>query len=316
MTVNLEKFCSQCGMSLVPLDIPYLSKECESCHKTAYYVRHDVESGGIKIEKGESFTIPKGFIQLSLDPTLRGKLFRPGLPFLLNRMFHSSSPKLPEDISDCTSSLKELSEKIVDESELLEGLDLEDEEDGNRAYEILKANNHSREWHAMSMGVFSDIAKEAMKEKDAQKAAWAGYMLGTTRGLTLVTEHLFENTLWQGYLANQVVYEAAAASMKTPGEAEAIRKLEPLFRRIDEATLHAWVESGLPIGPRIGIKNLPEEILVPLAKWHLASLQKKKEGEGKAKNTSRAEWEYRVKWLALGISAAGLVVAAIKLLGG
>ena len=62
MTVNLEKFCSQCGMSLVPLDIPYLSKECESCHKIAYYVRHDVESGGIKIEKGESFTIPKGFI--------------------------------------------------------------------------------------------------------------------------------------------------------------------------------------------------------------------------------------------------------------
>lgn len=314
MTDTLEKFCSECGVSLVPLDVPHLSRECEKCSKTAYYVRHDEENGGIKIEDGERFTIPKDFIQISLDPASRGKLFRPGLPFLLNQIFHSNSPRLPENINECISSIKDWSEKVVNESELIKELNLEDEKEGKEAFKILKNNSNSRDWHAFNMGVFSGIAAEAMEENDSQKATWAGYMMGTTRGLTLVTESLFENTLWQGYLANQVVYEAAAAAMQTPGEAEAIRKLEPLFRRLDEATLHAWVESGLPIGPRIKVNNLPEEILIPLAKWHLASLQKKKDEEAKEKTTSREEWEYRLKWLALGI--AGVGIGALKLLVG
>lgn len=77
MTNGVDKFCGKCGVSLVPLNVPYLSRKCEKCNKTAYYVRYDKEDGGIKIEKGENFTIPKDYIQMSLDPSSRGKLFRP-----------------------------------------------------------------------------------------------------------------------------------------------------------------------------------------------------------------------------------------------
>ena len=145
--------------------------------------------------------------------------------------------------------------------------------------------------------------------------AWAGYMLGTVRGLTIVTEPLFEQTLWRGYLANQVVYEAAAAASQTPGEAEAIKRLQPLFRKLDEATLHAWVDSKLPIGPRIGVKELPEEIVSALAKWHLASLQRDREQALRKPAERRAEWELRLKWLTFGLALAGGIVSALKFFG-
>ncbi len=140
-------------------------------------------------------------------------------------------------------------------------------------------------------------------------------MLGTTRGLTIVTEPLFEQTLWRGYLANQVVYEAAAAASQTPAEAESIKQLEPLFRKLDEVTLHTWVESGLQIGPRIGVKRLPEEILAALAKWHLASFQREREQARLAASERRATWELRIKWMTLGLTTAGVIFTALKLFG-
>ena len=242
-------------------------------------------------------------------------MFRSGLPFYLKQLFIADHPKDENEIIDCANRKKEDATSILESSESLQEYDLDDDEDCKKAYEKITEKQYSREWYAMAMGTYSTIVKDAIDEENSKKAAWAGYMLGTTRGLTLVSERLFENTLWRGYLANQVVYEVTAAAMQTPGEAEAIKKLEPLFRKIDEATLHAWIESNLPIGPRIGVKQLPEQILLPLAKWHLASLQKEKEEIVNNKKEYRADNELKIKWLALGISAAGGVFGVLKVLG-
>lgn len=309
-----DKFCSKCGISLAPIDKPYLSKKCDECEKTAYYVRYS-KGGGIKIEDGENFTIPGNFFQLSLDPSSNGKLFRTVLPFFLKQLFIGGHPKDRDEILDYANQKKEVASEILEKSHILQDYNLNNEEDSKKAYKVLEKNQFSREWHATTMGAFSKVVKESIDEGDSKKAAWAGYMLGTTRGLTLVTEDTFENTLWRGYLANQVVYEAAAAAVQNPGEAEAIKKLETLFRKLDEATLHAWVESNLPIGPRIGVTKLPEEILVPLAKWHLASLQKEKASLTTDREEKRADNEMKIKWLALGVSATGVLFGALKIFG-
>lgn len=313
-----ENFCSKCGISLVPLEKPYLSRKCGECEKIGYYIRYS-EGGGIKIEDGESFTIPGKFFQLSLDPSSNGKLFRTGLPIYLEKLFIGEHPKDENEIVEYAIKEKEVATEILEKSQFLQDYNLNNEQDCKKAYKEIEKKQFSREWHATTMGTFSTVVQEAINEENAKKAAWAGYMLGTTRSLTLVTEKTFENTLWRGYLANQVVYEAATAAMQTPGEAEAIKKLESLFRKLDEATLHAWVESNLPIGPRIGVQQLPEEILLPLAKWHLASLQKEKEELAHNKKEQRADKELKIKWLTLGISAAsvlfGLIFGALKVLG-
>lgn len=314
-STSIERYCAQCGRSLIPLDVPHLSAECADCGKTIHFVRTAPDGTGIQVEKGERFTIPAGFIQLSLDPASRGKLFRPGLSFLLKQFFIGNYPKEPKDFVSFAKILNDEADAILKNSERLKGLDLDKEVDAKAAIEKLKEDQESRDWHAMIMGAFSQSVTEAIEKKDALSAAWSGYMLGIVRGLTIVTEPLFEQTLWRGYLANQVVYEAAAAATQTPGEAEAIKRLEPLFRKLDEATLHTWVESKLPIGPRIGVKGLPEEILSALAKWHLASFQREREQAIRNASERRANWELRLKWMTFGLAVAGAIFSGLKLVG-
>lgn len=314
-SICLERYCAQCGRSLIPLNVPHLSAECEDCGKTVHFVRTAPDGTGIQVQKGERFTIPAGFIQISLDPASRGKLFRPGLSFLLKQFFVGNHPKEPIDFISFANALNDDADIILKGSERLKGFDLENEDDVKAAIEKLKEDQESRDWHAMTMGALSQTVTEAIAKNDSLSAGWSGYMLGTVRGLTIVTEPLFEQTLWRGYLANQVVYEAAAAASQTPGEAEAIKRLEPLFRKLDEATLHTWVESKLPIGPRIGVMGLPEEILAALSKWHLASFQREREQGIRNTSERRADWELRLKWLTFGLALAGAIFSGMKLVG-
>src|SRR5690606_28823553 len=141
-------------------------------------------------------------------------------------------------------------------SEHLKDLDLDSEYGSNRALEILQEKKETRDWHGLLLGAFVQMAQDSLQSGDALKAAWATYHATAAHSMTVILESTFEQTLWRGYLANQVVYEAASAASQTPGEVEALRELEPLFQRLDESTLHAWVESGRPVGPRIGVKSL------------------------------------------------------------
>lgn len=311
----VERFCGYCARSLVPLEAPHLSSDCTKCGRTAYYVRHDPETGGIKVEAGERFTIPAGFIQLSLEPNSRGKLFRPGLPFLLKQFFLSAHPRSKADVPEFLKSLEAEADAILKASPLLKDLDLDNDSDAQKGWERIREKTDGREFHAASLGSFVKVSEEALEQNDALQAAWAAYMAGTVRGLTIVTEPLFEQTLWRGYLANDVVYEAISAASRTPAEAEAMKKLAPLFQKLDEMTLHAWVESKLPIGPRIGVKNLPEELLTALAKWHLSSFQRQREDLVRAKAESRATLEMRLKWLSFGLAIPTAIIAILKFAG-
>lgn len=312
---NVERYCAQCGRSLIPLDVPHLSTECTECGKTVHFVRVAPNGTGIKIEKGERFTIPAGFIQISLNPNSRGKLFRPGLSFLLKQLFLGNHPTEPQNFVSFAKSVNDEADAILKSSERLKGLDLDKEGDAKTAIERLEEDQQSRDWHAMTMGAFCQSVTKAIDKQDALSSAWSAYMLGTVRGLTIVTEPLFEQTLWRGYLANQVVYEAAAAAAQTPGEAEAIKRLEPFFQKLDEAILHTWVESKLPIGPRIGVKGLPEEILFALAKWHLASFQREREQTQRNASERRANWELRLKWMTFGLGVASVIFSGLKFVG-
>ncbi|MEN3952276.1 hypothetical protein [Iodidimonas sp. SYSU 1G8] len=311
-TNKTDRFCSDCGLSLIPLPSPHISKNCETCNRQIFFTR--INKDGIKVEKGERLTIPSGFIRLSLDPSDGGKLFRPGLSFLIKKMFLSGHPKNGEELDGFLRLVTEDTDNHLSNLPELSGLDLKIEEDANKAFKILEDKSNSS-YYRVVQASFAEIVKKFVGASDATNAAWAGYMLGTFRGLSLVSEPLFEQTLWRGYLANQIVYEAAAAAAQTPAEAEAIKKLEPLFRRLDEATLFIWIESNLPIGPRLGVKSLPEEVLRSLAKWHLASYQREREGIARTAVEKRAERELKIKWISAGVAVTTCVFGALKAVG-
>lgn len=320
-----DRFCPKCGKSCVPLNVPYLSKECGECGRTIHFLRQAPE-GGIAVEAGERLSIPAGFITFSLDPASRGKLFRPGLKFLLDQLFMGAHPNDAEAIVAFAQELDKGSDAYLAKCEKLLGLDLSKEVDAGKAIKVLEEDKVSRDWHMLMQGIFSAALLESVEKNDPGRAAWTGYMLGTVRGLTIVTEPVFEQTLWRGYLAGQVVYEAAVAASSTPAEAEAIRKLQPLFQKIDEATLHAWVESGLPIGPRIGVKSLPESLIAALAKFQLTTIQRERDEARLAVRDRRDDArldaanqleknKLRATWLGVGITAATAVGTAFKVAG-
>lgn len=320
-----ENYCPKCGKSCVPLDVPYLSKDCGDCGRTIHFVRNAPE-GGISVEAGERLTIPGGFMTFSLDPASRGKLFRPGLKFLLDQMFMGVHPMGPEDIVEFARELDKTSDEYLAKCEKLIGFDLSTEVDTFKAIKALEEDKGSRDWHMLMQSLFSAALIEAVKNSDTGRAAWAGYMLGCARGLTIVTEPIFEQTLWRGYLAGQVVYEAAVAASSTPAEAEAVRKLQPLFQNLDEATLHAWVESRLPIGPRIGIKSLPESLIAALAKFQLTTIQRERDDARLAVLDRREDArlnainilegnKLRATWLGIGVAAATALGTAFKAAG-
>lgn len=319
-----EKFCPQCGRSTVPLAVPYLSAECDKCPRTVHFVRHGPNGEGIEVKAGERFTIPQGFIKLSLEPSPGGKLFRSGLPFLLNQFFVGRHPT-EENILSFVDELETEFDALLAKSEAAQGLDLSNEEHATKLVEQLRQKNTSLDWYILSCALFCGGVKWSLENNKPQRAAWAGYMLGTFRGLTIVSEPLFEETLWRGYLANDVVFEAAAAAgNKSPAEIEALKKLQPLFGGFDEATLHALVDSGLPIGPKINVKSVPEELLRALAKHQLATRERErqelKQAEKEAKEEERLkrkdrreERELRIKWAAAGAAAVGALVGIATL---
>jgi hypothetical protein len=310
-----ERFCSTCGLSLLPLDRPHVARQCTKCGKTVHVTEPGEGGKGIQVRAGDRFIIPAGFLKLSLDPGAGGRLFRHGVAFLVKQMVYAGMPESKDDLPKLLKHYKDTADAILTNSELLRGLDLETQSGADKAFEILHGKQDTREWHALLLGAFGEMVADAIPSGDAEKAAWAMYNAATAHAMTVVTESIFEQTLWRGYLANQVVYEAASAASQTPGEAEAIRELQPLFQRLDEATLHTWVESGLPIGPRIGVRSLPEPIVLALAKFHLAGFQRKREDERRAADEKRFVRELRVKWTSVGVAAGGAVAAALKALG-
>jgi len=319
-----ERYCPLCGKSTQPLDVPHVSKDCSDCGRTIYFVRPGDDGHGIKVEAGERFTIPAGFIKLSLQPTPNAKLTRAGIPFLVNQFFAGSTPT-EHSIVEFVSNLEQEFDAYIDACPKAQGRDWKTEEDGVELCRLFGEDKLSRDWHMFSASMFCSGVKWSIDAKNASRAAWAGYMLGTMRGLSIVSEPLFEETLWRGYLANEVVYEAAAAAgSRSSAEIEALRKLQPLFAQFDEATLTALVDSGVPIGPKIGVKSLPEELLRALAKHQIVTLERTRQDAKNAelaqldeerhrRQEKRQDLELRVKWAGFGAAAAMVVVSAIAL---
>jgi hypothetical protein len=238
------------------------------------YLLEAGEGGSIQIREGDRFTIPAGFIKISLSSTSTGVLFRPGLKFLLKQLFYSGQPRDVNDIPQLLERYQKVADHILEQSELLKDTDIDSEAGASKAWDLLQKNTDTREWYALLLGTFVKILEESIAGNDQGKAVWAMYHAATAHAMTVAAEGMFEQTLWRGYLANRVVYEAAVAASRTPAEAEAIKKLEPAFAGLDERTLYAWVHSGESIGPKLGVKLLSEGLLKALANWHLSLFER------------------------------------------
>lgn len=319
------KFCDQCGKSIVALDVIHVERPCAECGATTFIPSNN-ETGGLKVLKGDRLAIPKGPISFSLDPAKStGKMLRPGVSWLVKQRFlgHATGAQkiaaaetTLEDVTAFLDAYEQEADAILRSSTMLEYLDLDDPEHAEVALEHLQEEQDSPEWWAWMLGTTVEMVREAVSSQDLARALCALNALGGVRGMFIFSRDL-EAHVWQGYLANQVIYECATAAAATPGEAKAIGELKPLFEKLDEATLQTWINDGLPIGPRIGVSLVREETLRALGKWHLSRLETRRQDEKAEREEARKDKELRYKLISIGIAIGslfiGLVGAALKI---
>ena len=310
-----ENFCGRCGLSLRPLNQVHVSRPCSDCGKTVHVVERGEGGEGIKIRKGDRVLIPPGTIELSLVPKPGTYLYKPGLSMLLRTMILHGHPDKPKDVGGMLDEYEKLSIEHLRANPKLQGLDLDSADDSDEVFQRLSQDKDAQDFWAYMMGLFAVLAREGIAENDAQKVAFAAYHAAASHALFRLKDEVVEETLWRGYLANRVVYESAAAATTTPAQAEAVKKLEPLFSKLEESVLHTWVEDGLPIGPRIGVTAVPEPTLRALARWHLSAFNRRRDDQRRESEEKRTTRDLRVKWFGVGAAAvAGLGTLILTIL--
>jgi hypothetical protein len=160
---------------------------------------------GIKLREGDQFTIPGGWLQISANPLKsRGQLTRAGLQWFANQIFLSELPRREDSIKELISRNDEICVEVLRNSPLMSGLDVENSEHVEPIYEILKDNQESAEWFAFMFGIFNDMAEQAIKAGDANKAAWATACAERFRSMLVFKQNL-EEVVWMGHSAKRIV---------------------------------------------------------------------------------------------------------------
>jgi hypothetical protein len=123
-----------------------------------------------------------------------------------------------------------------------------------------------------------------------------------------------EPHVWAGYQHNAAVYGIATAAAQDPADAERIRAVQPLFEKLDEAVLHAYVHSDTRIGERLGVSGLDESLLRALAQFHLEQFERRRNEERLGRDHDTSIWANRIGWATVGaavVGAGATVLAAL-----
>jgi hypothetical protein len=277
------------------------------------YVVEPGEGGqGIQIRKGDRFTIPAGWLKISLDPSKStGRLSRSGVTWLVTNLTTGELPTAASDVEDYLERLKSRCDEVLEGSDKLSHLDPDDERDGDKAFELLKSDRDSIEWWAFVMGSYA-----AALLNDLRTGGPAGEMLLHSFRMQaahsmMVFKQSLEEHVWTGYRHTSIIYEIAAAGAHTPEEAEKIQALRPLFSGLDEDVLHAWVESDIKIGPRINVTNVDEVVLRGLAKYHLSLFERRRREAEFERDRTVKVWANRIAAAVAGATVASVILTAV-----
>ncbi len=199
--------CKQCMhlIDIIDLSIPYVIRTCLSCGRKIN-LRDPGENGlGIKIEKGDQFIFPEGYLKISANPLNGiGTLTQAGLAWFAELIFIEKLEKTPENLALQIKKNDEYSVSILKNSLLVDDHDIENPEHFNAIFETLSGNKNSLEWWALLFGIYNSIVEEAIKENDANKAAWAMGSAERCRSMCVFKGSL-EEVVWMGHSARKII---------------------------------------------------------------------------------------------------------------
>lgn len=198
--------CSVCKSlkDIADTNSPYVIRTCGKCGREIKLREPGDNGHGIKVEKGDKFIFPTGWLQIAANPLKgTGHFSRHGLGWFAKLIFVEDI-KSVEDIEELIESGGDYADSILKESPLFNGLDFESENDAEQIIQIAQEDQGTAEWWALLVGTFNAIVKDAIGEGDARKAAWATRAAERCRAMCVFKIHL-EEVVWMGHSAGRLV---------------------------------------------------------------------------------------------------------------
>jgi hypothetical protein len=201
--------CGKCAevSDISDFDRPYVIRTCEGCGRQIKLRTPGVRGIGIRVEKGDRFVMPAGFLQFAANPLKgSGQFTRPGLDWFAELVFgvDIASWEKRENFSAVLIQSVESSEQFFREAPCLSGLDLEDADQAVEAWRRLNENPKSIEWWGYLAAALGSFAIESIKEGNASEAAWAATASERLRALAIFKSH-FEEVVFMGHSARRLV---------------------------------------------------------------------------------------------------------------
>lgn len=197
--------CKTCEAIVERPDVPHVVRNCPECGREIHIVDPGDHGIGIRVQKGDRFVIPEGWIKLSLNPlhsTVR--LARAGLDMLARKALLDKFYPNVDTFYDDQAVLEKETDDIMNAFKPLEGLDINNPEDSERIFTIMNDHPFTREYWALWTGHFLAMSRGARSDGDHKRAAWAAACAERCRSMMIFKEAL-EDVVWMGLSVKRVL---------------------------------------------------------------------------------------------------------------
>ena len=300
----------------MPLAIPHVSRPCQACGKTIHLAEPGEGGVGIKVEKGDTFTIPQAWLKLSLDPAnSRGSFTRDGVNWFVRHLIFSPLPAAPEKVAEYLKYLDGEADQALLASPRMKDLDINSRDDMNAAFERFKDQEDSIERTAILLAAAAHQALDLLSSDDSREKLAQWMIVAVSAHTMLIYKQALENHVWAGYEQTRLVYGIAVAGASTPTEAKAIEALRPVFAKLSEEVLAAWVGANVSVKERLGIQGVDEAVVNALARFHLGQFEQRRQKDALAEESRSRKWGTLIAAAAVGATLAGVLVTVLINLG-
>jgi hypothetical protein len=195
------ELCDQCGHHLTMIEASFqCERKCKDCGKN-FYIYDVAEDGkGMKVLEGDRVLASAGAISMSLEREISASRFsRHGISWYAQMLYYMDQAKQPEEVEQMLTKFEEDAIATLKSSPLLDGLDLDKDEDVPQIIERISSQKDTRECFAMEMIGCCILSKNCIKENKTQEAILAISRLMNARSM-LIFKDTFEKFVWSGYL--------------------------------------------------------------------------------------------------------------------
>lgn len=196
--------CDKCNNVVERDDVPHVIRACVGCGRKLHIVPLGEHGRGIKIEEGDQFIIPAGWIKLSMNPLkATGRLYRPALDMLAKSLFLTGL-QAREGYVEAAKNLEHEMDGIVNAFPPLSGLDINNQNHAEKIFTIMQSHESTPEYWAFWVGQFLAIARGHIQDGDAIGAAWATAFSERCRSMLLFKQQL-EDVVWMGNSVKRIL---------------------------------------------------------------------------------------------------------------